>query len=90
MDARAVEAIVIGIVSDELEVSADGITRETKLIGDLNADSLDLIDWVMQLEERFGITIPEEEAKRFETVGQVVNCVTKLLPQEATQEPSPA
>jgi acyl carrier protein len=81
MDARAVEAIVIGIVSDELEVSADGITRETKLIGDLNADSLDLIDWVMQLEERFGITIPEEEAKRFETVGQVVNCVTKLLPQ---------
>jgi acyl carrier protein len=53
-------------------VSKDQITKDTSFINDLGADSLDTVELVMELEEEFDITIPDEKAEEIQTVGQAV------------------
>jgi acyl carrier protein len=64
----------------ELEVSADGISETTRFRDDLDADSLDLYELVMELEDTYGIKVSEEEASRIETVGDAVDFVLGRLP----------
>ena len=64
----------------ELEVDAAEITESTRLRDDLDADSLDLYELVMELEDSYGITVSEEEASRIETVGDAVDFVLGRLP----------
>lgn len=59
----------------ELEVDAAEIDEATRFREDLDADSLDLYELVMELEDTYGIRVPEEEAARIETVGQAVDFV---------------
>ena len=61
------------IVSNQLNVSKDQITDETSFINDLGADSLDTVELVMELEDRFDMTIPDEEAEQIQTVGRPEN-----------------
>lgn len=68
----SVEERVIEIVSEQMGVSKDQITKETSFITDLGADSLDTVELVMELEEEFDITIPDEKAEEIQTVGQAV------------------
>jgi acyl carrier protein len=64
----------------ELEVSADKISLETRFREDLDADSLDLYELVMELEDRYGIRVSEEEAAEIQTVGDAVDFVTARAP----------
>jgi acyl carrier protein len=62
-------------LSDELELDAAEIREETRFKEDLEADSLDLVELVMELEDGYGIRIAEDEAERIKTVGQAVDFV---------------
>ena len=58
-----------------LSVEADQVTREARFAEDLDADSLDLVELVMALEEEFGVSVEEEELEGIETVGQAYELV---------------
>jgi acyl carrier protein len=62
-----------------LSVSEDQVTPEARFGDDLDADSLDLVELVMALEEEFGIEVPEEDLEGIETVGQAFGLVTAKL-----------
>jgi acyl carrier protein len=66
-------------LSTELEVPLDGINESTRFRDDLDADSLDLYELVMELEDTYGLSVSEEEAARIETVGQAVDFVAGRL-----------
>ena len=67
-------------LSTELEVPLDGIGESTRFRDDLDADSLDLYELVMELEDRYGIRVSEEEAAGIETVGDAVDFVCARVP----------
>lgn len=66
------------IVVDQLGVKPEQVTPEAKFIEDLGADSLDVVELVMALEEEFGHEIPDEEAEKLTTVGDVVKYIEDL------------
>jgi acyl carrier protein len=66
-------------LSTELEVPLERIQESTRFRDDLDADSLDLYELVMELEDTYGLSVSEEEAARIETVGQAVDFVTGRL-----------
>jgi acyl carrier protein len=70
-----VRAEVVEIISNRLGVSKDQITDQTTFQEDLGADSLDVVELVMELEEKFKIQIPDEEAEKIKTVGAAVDYV---------------
>jgi len=59
------------IISEVLSIDADGITEETTFVDDLGADSLDLFEMVMALEEEFEVEIPTEDLENIKTIGDV-------------------
>jgi acyl carrier protein len=61
------------IIAKELEVETKQLTPEAKFIEDLGADSLDIVELVMALEEEFSIDIPDEDADKLKTVGDAMN-----------------
>lgn len=63
---------VIDIVCNHLVVNRDQVTDKTSFIEDIGADSLDIVELVMELEEEFDITIPDEQAEKIKTVGEAV------------------
>jgi acyl carrier protein len=71
----SVEERVIEIVSEQMGVAKDQISRETSFVNDLGADSLDTVELVMEFEEEFDITIPDEEAEKIQTVGQAISYI---------------
>jgi len=71
----SVEERVIEIVSEQMGVAKDQINRETSFVNDLGADSLDTVELVMEFEEEFDITIPDEEAEKIQTVGQAIQYI---------------
>ena len=66
------------IIADKLSVDADEITLESSFIDDLNADSLDIVELIMALEDELDMEIPDEDVENFKTVGDVVNYVKAL------------
>ncbi|MBS3820339.1 MAG: acyl carrier protein [Planctomycetes bacterium] len=70
-----IESKVIEIVSDQIGVDMSEITRETSFVNDLNADSLDTVELVMEFEDEFELSIPDEEAERIQTVGQAIDYI---------------
>lgn len=62
-------------ISDILGVDSDDITMDSSFIDDLGADSLDIVELIMALEEEFDIEIPDEDAERIQTVGDVVEYI---------------
>ena len=67
------------IISEVLSIDADGITEETTFVDDLVADSLDIFQIIMAIEEEFEIEIPTEEAEKITTVGDAVEQIKKAL-----------
>jgi acyl carrier protein len=67
-------------LAEELEVDAESIGEGTRFKQDLDADSLDLYELVMELEDRYGITVSEQDAARIETVGDAVSYVLERAP----------
>ena len=66
------------IIAKELEVSVDQLTPDAKFIEDLGADSLDTVELVMALEEEFGQEIPDEEAEKLQSVGDVIKYIEDM------------
>jgi len=64
---------VIGLIAERMAVEADQITDDTHFINDLQSDSLDMAELVIDLEEEFDITISDEDAQKIETVGQAIS-----------------
>jgi len=67
------------ILADQLEVDEDRITMDTNIMEDLGADSLDVVELIMCLEEEFGIVITDEGVGQLTTVRQVVEFIEKLV-----------
>ena len=63
------------VIMDKLGVEDDKITLEASFIDDLGADSLDAVELIMQLEEEFGLEIPDEEAEKLTSVGAAVEYI---------------
>jgi acyl carrier protein len=64
------------VLAERLSVEEPDITEEANFQEDLGADSLDLVEMIMELEDQFGIKIPDEDAQQIQTVGQAVDYVT--------------
>jgi acyl carrier protein len=80
MEREEVIKLVRQHLSTELEVAPEKIQPDTRFREDLDADSLDLYELVMELEDRYGIRVGEEEAAGLETVGDAVNFVCARVP----------
>jgi acyl carrier protein len=80
MNRDEVMAKVREHLSAELEIDASEITETTRFREDLDADSLDLYELVMELEDSYGVRVPEEDAAEIETVGQAVDFVLARIP----------
>lgn len=71
----SVEQRVIEIVCEHLAVNKETVTRKTAFIEDIGADSLDIVELVMELEEEFDIQIPDDQAEKIKTVGEAVDYI---------------
>jgi acyl carrier protein len=76
MSTTNIEAKVKSIIADQLGVGEDEIKPESSFIEDLGADSLDIVELVMAMEEEFEVEIPDEEAENIKTVGDAINYVS--------------
>lgn len=68
---------VIGLLASQLNISKDKISADSRIIEDLGADSLDMVEMLMTLEDEFGISISDEEAVNLKTVADIVNYIEK-------------
>ena len=73
MSSEEVLEKVKGIIVEQLGVSESAVTMEASFIDDLGADSLDLFELVMSMEEEFGVEIPSEDLEKIATVGDVID-----------------
>jgi len=80
MTREEVLTLVRDHLAEELEVDAAEIGEQTRFKEDLDADSLDLYELVMELEDRYGIRVTEEQASRIATVGDAVEFVVEHAP----------
>ena len=71
----SIEERVIRIVCDQMGATPDKVTPETSFINDLGADSLDTVELVMEFEDEFEISIPDEDAEKIQTVGAAVTYI---------------
>jgi len=78
VDTNEIETKVIEIVSEQMGVDKAEITRETSFINDLNADSLDTVELVMEFEDEFDMSIPDEEAEKIQTVGAAIDYISNV------------
>ncbi len=79
MTESEIEAKVIDIVAEQLSVDKGEVTLDSSFINDLNADSLDTVELVMEFEDEFETSIPDDEAEKIQTVGQAVSHIYKSL-----------
>ena len=76
MTETEIESKVTEIVAEQMGVDKAEISRETSFANDLNADSLDTVELVMEFEDEFETSIPDEEAEKIQTVGQAIDYIS--------------
>ena len=79
MERQEIEEKVRKVLAEQLAVEESQVTSDARFAEDLNADSLDLTEAVLALEDEMGIEIPEEEMENVRTVGQAVDLVASKL-----------
>jgi acyl carrier protein len=75
MSEKSIDLKVKDIIVEQLIVNAEQVTPEAKFIEDLGADSLDIVELVMAFEEEFGVEVPDSDAEKLLTVGDVVKYI---------------
>jgi acyl carrier protein len=75
MADKPIDQRVKDIIVEQLGVKPEQVTPEAKFIEDLGADSLDTVELVMALEEEFGIEVPDEQAEKLQSVGDVIKYI---------------
>ncbi len=75
MTESEIEAKVIEIVAEQMGTDKAKVNRDTNFVDDLNADSLDQVELVMEFEDEFETSIPDEKAEQLKTVGQAVDFI---------------
>lgn len=76
---------VKGIVVDQLGVAEEEVRPEASFVDDLGADSLDVVELVMALEEEFGVEIPDEDAEKIATVSEAVKYIEQHVGEHAAE-----
>jgi acyl carrier protein len=76
---KSVEKRVIEIIVEQLKVSPEEVALEASFIDDLGADSLDLVELIMAMEEEFGLEISDEDAEKIQTVQDAVNYISEHM-----------
>ncbi len=84
--AEDIESKVKAIVAEQLGVDQAEITRETSFVNDLNADSLDTVELVMEFEDEFDMSIPDEQAEKIQTVGQAIGFIEEHVAKGGGQK----
>ncbi|WP_415751966.1 acyl carrier protein [Helicobacter pylori] len=77
-DTNLFETIRV-VIAEQLEIDVSQVTPEAKFVKDLGVDSLDVVELIMALEEKFGIEIPDEQAEKIVNVGDVMRYIEKQL-----------
>lgn len=72
------EESIINLIADKLSKKKEQITLEARLVEDLGADSLDVVELIMAFEDEFGISLPDEEIAKMKTVGDIVKFITSI------------
>ena len=75
--ASSIEEKVIGIVSEQLNIPKEDIKLDSDFVANLKADSLDLVELVMEFEDEFGVQIPESDQEKIKSVGDAVKYLTE-------------
>jgi len=86
IDPKVIETKVVDIISEQMGTDKSEITRDTSFINDLNADSLDTVELVMEFEDEFNMSIPDEEAEKIQTVGAAVDYIVKVATAKKQEE----
>ena len=69
---------IIELICEKLNKKKEDIKRESRLVEDLGADSLDFVELIMAFEDEFGITLPDEDVSKLKTIGDIVNYISNL------------
>lgn len=80
MEVGALQSKVVDIIANQLGVEKDMVVPDAHVVDDLGADSLDVVELVMALEEAFDIEIPDEDAEKIRTVKDIFDYLAKALP----------
>ena len=72
-----IESKIVDIVAEQMGIDASEISRESHFANDLNADSLDVVELVMEFEDEFDTQIPDDDAEKIQTVGQAIDFVVE-------------
>jgi acyl carrier protein len=75
LNPAEIEAKVTEIVSKQLGVAKEKITRQSSFVNDLGADSLDTVELVMEIEDAFDLSIPDDAAEKIQTVGEAIKYI---------------
>lgn len=79
-----IEKKIIEIVGKQLGIEKANIKRESSFVNDLGADSLDTVELVMEIEEAFSVSIPDEDAQKMQTVGDAIDYIAKRVDEAKT------
>ena len=79
LDAKQLEEKVIKIVAEKLNIEEKNVTLASRFQEDLGADSLDIVELLMEIEEEFGVNISDEESERLKTVGDAMKFISTKL-----------
>ncbi|MBQ3549960.1 MAG: acyl carrier protein [Clostridia bacterium] len=66
------------ILCEQLDIEEDQVTMDSNIAEDLGADSLDVVDLIMSIEDEFGLEVPDDQVENIKTVGDVVNYIENL------------
>ena len=80
----SVEEKVIHIVSDQLDFPREKLNRTSRFVEDIGADSLDIVELVMELEEEFDLQIPDDQAEKIKTVGEAIDFIEAKQKEKAS------
>ena len=79
MSSEEVFEKVKGIIVEQLGVTEDTVTMEASFIDDLGADSLDVVEFLIELEDKFNVSFDSEDTKNIKTVGELINLITSQI-----------